>query len=506
MAQEAKAEKAEGKETTAQEKLEKHLQKIVSVPAGSKTKKSSGSEELLSETILLDWLADINVFKQIQSKRKKGKSLTGGEWTFLVFHKIGEFFGHLAKIILKLGRPFLKLLHWAFKMVIEALKDLGLYKYAKAIMTLVMVIAVIWFTWEAFHYGLIRPVEMLWSKIPWGQLSHREPVTSASDVPSPGITLPAASPIVRSSELGSSQLKTSSSSLRTSNSPPVSAYQPSIPFNTASPTNASGTLYDPKILELEIAAIPSNSVIKDYVFQPDEGMPADLAVSRLQDLTDPDKYTLMIGSAKLKILSFNPSNTDFIITYQSTDLLGVLGGSGPRQINFFWEDVQYIHINEIDCFTPSSGSPDVHYQCTAVSKSAKDSLTFLCGSQDDLENLVSALEYFIRHSRLGHDAQPAGMPFLTQGSSLNNDCVVEKLWANSPMGKAGAALGDHLWSVGYITPKPQSRKELEAGLQSNSILYSATNADWEQAMIAFRAPGQGNPFKPRLRKVTLSAN
>jgi hypothetical protein len=277
-------------------------------------------------------------------------------------------------------------------------------------------------------------------------------------------------------------------------------YKPAVSF-IPNPSSAQ-TLYNPKILEQEIAAIPANSLIKDYVFQPDEGMPADLAVSRLQDLTDEDKYTMMIGSGKQKILSVTPSNTNFIITYKSTDPFGLFGNSSAI-MNIFLEDVLYIHTDEIDV---EGKTPSVIYQCTVVAKGAKNPLTIQCASTDDLENLVSTLEYFIRHSRLAHDAQPAGMPYPTQGVRLSNDCVVVKLWANSPADKAGLGLGEMIWSVDTNAYYPPDLKKLEAsfaGLTPGAHnLFVASRSDWDKAQgdVAFH---RASSLNPRRRKVSL---
>ena len=151
----AVVEKALGKETTALKKLEKYLQSLYSSTSPSEiSQNTSVSKKGFSETILLDWLLDIKIIAQIKSKAKKGKPLTKGEVAFLWLHKAGELLGHLVKFVLWPFKPFFKVIHWAWKMVMEALKELGLYKYAKAIFTLVIFIAVLWFGWEAFHYGL----------------------------------------------------------------------------------------------------------------------------------------------------------------------------------------------------------------------------------------------------------------------------------------------------------------------------------------------------------------
>jgi hypothetical protein len=486
LANKAETEKTQGKETTAQEKLKAY---IVKIAAALSPTKSSSTGEVISETVLLDWLADINVFKQLQSKRKKGKSLTGGEWTLLLVHKLGELLGHGLKHLLKLFKPLLKLLHWALKMVIEALKDLGLYKYAKAIFTLVVLIAVIWFSWEAFHYGLIRPVEILWSKIHFSHAAEE----SATPVANGNNNEPLVQPSLVARLVASQQALTPKKI--PTPVPTTIVYQPSIAFVPAAE--------DPKVLDIEMASVPPNSGIKDHAVTLDEGIPGDLAVSRLQGVTDPDKYTMMIGNGKQIITSVNATPTNLIVYYKSPDPLALSGG-GP--INIFWEDIKVIHVNEIDHFSKPGLDPDVTYQFGLVAAGAKIPLTIQCNSPDDLQHLVSTIEYFIRNSRLGHDTPFGGLPYPHQGLVLNGDAVVEKLWADSPAGRANVQLGDHLWSFGYITQKPQSRNELEAGLSTlPTTLFTASSSVWDKALIAFHAPGQGNPFKPRLRKVTLSS-
>jgi hypothetical protein len=228
-------------------------------------------------------------------------------------------------------------------------------------------------------------------------------------------------------------------------------------------------------------------------------MPADLAVSRLQDLTDADKYTMMIGSGKQKILSVNATTTNFIVNYKSSDVFGVFG-DGSGQLNFFWEDVKYIHANEIDVETKT---PSVIYQCSLVVSDTKNPLTIQCATPEDLEHLVSTIEYFIRTSRLGHDTTLAGMPYSLQGLRLTNDGVVDKLWADSPADKAGLQLGDHLWSIGEATGDPQEKKDFEKGLSSLPVtVFVASDSDWNKASIA-KNSGMTTTFRPKLRQVSL---
>jgi hypothetical protein len=298
---------------------------------------------------------------------------------------------------------------------------------------------------------------------------------------------------------------------------PTITYQPAVSF---APNPASTqTLYDPKILDFEIKSLPGNYVVvKDYPLTPDEGMPVDVAVSRMQDITDPDKYTMMIGSGKQIISSVNPTNTTLTIQYKSADPFGLFGG-GNGVMNFLWEDVKYIHANEIETVRSSelgssqlktsnsslltSNSRDVIYQCSLVVSGSKYPLTIQCATADDLEHLVSTMQYFIRHSRLAHDTALGGMPYLYQGLMLNGDSVVEKLWANSPADKAGLVLGDHLWSIGKITGNSQEKKDLEKGLSSLPVtLFAASDTDWVKANIA-KNSGMTQDFRPKLRKVIL---
>ena len=401
----------------------------------------------------------------------------------------------------------LALSYWPIAIAIAVVLFMGwsyLWNTQKARMTMLSLCFLLF-----FYYG------RKWADQP-GPLS--QPVVSANQIVSatPAVIEPvrSASPAGISSHSGT-QEPASNSSLRTANSTPVASYQPSVSFQSAaspsdlSPTGVSTsttTLYDPKLLEQEIAALPKNCIVKSFPVLTDEGMPGDLAVSRIQGVTDPDKYTLIIDGDKKTIANIATTTTNLIINCKSTDPLN-FNGSGP--FNVFWEDVLYIHTDEIDI---SGENPSQYFHCTLIGSGAKNALTFQCNRADDLKHLVSALEYFIRNARLspsggglGHDTALAGMPYLYQGLSLNNDCAVEKLWANSPMDRAAVSLGDHFWSIGKVTSERQSRNDLEAGLQSLPItLFVASPAEWEKALTAARVPGQSIGFRPKLRKVVLT--
>jgi hypothetical protein len=111
------------------------------------------------------------------------------------------------------------------------------------------------------------------------------------------------------------------------------------------------------------------------------------------------------------------------------------------------------------------------------------------------------------HSRLDHDVQPGGMPYPTQGVRLSNDCVVEKLWAQSPMANAGVGLGEMIWSVDINAYYPPDRKKLEAALAGLTPgahnLFLASHSDWDQAQsdVAFH---RASSLNPKRRKAVLS--
>jgi hypothetical protein len=279
-------------------------------------------------------------------------------------------------------------------------------------------------------------------------------------------------------------------------SKPAQVYQPSIAWQSSDE--------DQTVLDTEIAAVPVSSFVKDFPLAPDEGMHGDMAVSRLQDLIDPDKYTMKIGRDTKKILSVNATTTNLIINYQSTDPLGGLSGSIP--MNRFWEDIIMIHVDEIDIEGKNS---KVIYQCSLIVSGAKEPLTIQCSTSADLKHLVSTVEYFIRASRLAHDTALAGMPYPNQGLRLNNQCLMEVLWANSPADKAGVQLGDMIWSLEKDASLQPERKNLEAALQAltpgSHVLYIVSPPDRDKALVQMNHD-HSNYFNPKRRRMVLTVS
>jgi hypothetical protein len=462
-----------------------------------------------AENFFLDWLAGIPVIQRIRKKIEKHEPLTKGEFLLLIADKAGWVLGWIVKILLKVVIEFfklgLKLMKETYKAIAEVMPKKGkwgkFFKTAKLVLLIAFWGAVVWLILDVRQNGIWHPINLIRYKFHLftsnkdSQPQSSPAVTSASSPQDEKQVLSV--PISTIKEIGSHWVPEK----KKENPAPTAAYQPAVSF-APSPASPAHTLYDPKILESEIASLPQDCVVKDYPLTPDEGMPGDLAVSRMQDMTDPDKYTMLIGNSKQIILSVNATTTNLVINHKSADPFGgFLDNNGP--MNIFWEDVKYIHANEIDVETKT---PSVIYLCSLVVSGAKYPLTIQCASAEDLEHLVSTMQYFIRSSRLGHDTALAGMPFLQQGLVLNNNRAVDKLWANSPMDKSGVQLGDYLWSVGKIAFVQQGKKDLEAALQSLPItLFVASDAEWQKALTAARMPGQSTGFRPKLRKVVLTS-
>jgi hypothetical protein len=473
----AEAEKVLGKETTELKKLLAYFQTIIESTQSKilSSKKGIHDNSNLIETVYLSWLADAPLIKKIKSKVGKGQPITSGEKCLLWLHKFGEWTGWMAKHLFKLLKPFKKLFHLIWKLLVESLEVLGILKYIKAVLVIAAFVFFGWFAWEAWRYGFMHPVRIL---EPYCFRKTEETPIQESPTPVPVASEPKSKP---------------KATFVSKSSKSAAVYQPSIAWQSSAE--------DQKVLDTEIAAVPVNCIVKDFPLTPDEGMSGDLAVSRLQNLTDPDKYTMKIGNGTQKILSVNATTTNLIINYQSTDALGGLNGS--IQMNRFWEDVMMIHVNEIEV---QGKNPKVIYQCSLIVSGAKEPLTIQCSTPEDLKHLVSTMEYFIRASRLAHDTALAGMPYPSQGMRLNNQCLVEALWANSPMDKAGVKLGDMIWSLEKDAPLQPERKNLEAALQTltpgSHALYIVSPANRDKGLVQMNA-NHTNVFNPKRLKVVL---
>ena len=448
--------------------------------AGKKTKSASQNEP----SLFWEWMLGVKFMSQLKAKAKKGELTTNDKILILVdkglVKPLGWVFGNFGKLLKKMAKGL-----WH---AVEEAAGKTVKKILEVVLPLLFIAAIIWAVLAFFHFAVISPLHWIEHKI--GSMFHHTD-TSPEQTPIPA-PVSAPPPVTAQTSLSKSlgQPKRTPQNVAS-----VRVYQPAISFVPS--------VEDPKILDLEIDALSDKVVLKDHPLSPDESMPGDVASSRMQDITDPDKYTMMIGSGKQTIQSVSAGNTTLSIYFKSEDPLGGFWGGAKSPLNFLWEDVRYIHINEIDHFPQPGAPPEIKYQIGLVVKGSKIPLTLQCGSPDDLENLVSTMEYFIRHSRLAHDAQPAGLPYPYQGLVLNNDCVVDKLWADSPMDKAGVTLGYHLWSIGKVTSEKQGRNDLEAGLSTLPVTFFVASAsEWDRALHD-RNPSLANSFSPKLRKVSL---
>ena len=147
------------------------------------------------------------------------------------------------------------------------------------------------------------------------------------------------------------------------------------------------------------------------------------------------------------------------------------------------------------------------YQLTLLAKGLKKPITVQCANPEDLERLATALEFKLKTSRGATSRPSRPCPYLNQGLRLDKDGVVTTVWADSPIDKAGLVLGDHIWSLEKNTESPQSKADLEAGLQSLTpgphTLYKVTAAGWKRALADMRAY-QFDTIRPLRRTVHLN--
>jgi hypothetical protein len=507
--------------------------------AGKKSKSASQNEP----SLFWEWMLGVKFMSQLKAKAKKGELTTNDKLLILVdkglVKPLGWVFENIGKLLKKMA---IGLWH-----AVEEAAGKTVKKILAFVLPLLLIVGIIWAVLAFFHFAVISPLHWIESKVRsgfhWGSSKDAEPaapapapqpVTSSNQPQIQAMVHPA--PEKKIKKTAPTAAPQTNLSLGLGQPNPIArqeasqqVYQPAVSFQNPSSLNPTSTLYDPKILESEIKSLPVNCVVKDYPMTPDEGMPVDVAVSRMQDITDPDKYTMMIGSDKQIVLSVNATNTTLTIQYKSADPFGGFLGGSKSPMNFLWEDVKYIHTNEIDVETknptvnangnnngplaqpnlvPQFVTSAQVYQCSLVVSGSKYPLTIQYATAEDLEHLVSTMQYFIRNSRVAHDTALAGMPYPNQGLRLNNECLVEVLWANSPADKTGLQLGDMVWSVDKNPQDEPDRKKLEAQLGALTSgphdLYIVSPADRNAGLVQMNA-ANSNVFNPKRHKVLLTA-
>jgi hypothetical protein len=255
-------------------------------------------------------------------------------------------------------------------------------------------------------------------------------------------------------------------------------------------------------LESEFAALPKNSLVEPLSFQPNTGIEGAMAARRLQDLTDPEKYTFFIGHDAQKVTVVYADTTSLNITYQN-GLIGLVTG-GTSKLDFYWEDVRAVHCCQINISSRPGVSQKI-YQCSLVLADAKQPFVAQCASATNFGRLVSALEFWIQAS--GNKAiAVTGLPYMDQGLLLNNDRVITQVWAKSPADVAGLKCGDHLWSIEKNLPEQTNKEKLLAGLQSLTpgphALFTVSSAEWEKAKSDLMTKNNMTP-NPKRQKVQL---
>jgi hypothetical protein len=254
-------------------------------------------------------------------------------------------------------------------------------------------------------------------------------------------------------------------------------------------------------LESEFAALPKFSLVESLSFQPNTGIEGAMAARRLQDLTDPDKYTFFIGHDAQKVTNVYADTTSLNITYQN-GLIGLVTG-GTSKMDFYWEDVRAVHCCEIQ--SPNGPKGKKLFQCSLVLADAKQPFVAQCSSATNFGRLVSALEFWIQAS--GNKAiVVTGLPYMNHGFLMNNDRVVTQVWAKSPADVASLKPGDHLWSTGTNTRDQQNTKLLLSALQSEGplTLFTVIPAEWEKAKAAMMQKN-GNDMNPKRQKIVIGS-
>jgi hypothetical protein len=226
-----------------------------------------------------------------------------------------------------------------------------------------------------------------------------------------------------------------------------------------------------------------------------------MALRRLTDLTDTEKYTVHLGHDTPKVAAVLPTLSNCTVQFQAG--LGGLLGSASK-LEFYWEDVKAIHCDTIQTYAGANPAR-VFYQCTLLVADGKKPLTVQCATAVNLDRFVSAVEYWLKASGKS-EAPVTGIPYINQGVKLDMTGKVTTLLAESPADKAGTKITDMVWSLEQDTHQAQRPADLEAALQSltpgSHALYLVNQADWTKAqnMINF---SHNYSFTPTRRKVSL---
>lgn len=480
--------------------------------------------------------AGISMVSQIKAKLKKGEALTLGEKLVLAAHSIAEaavwtwkkvlhpllkLVWHVAKKAFHLVRGVVK---GAAKMVGKAFGGV-LDKLLEWAMVGLVIALGVWVLWNGV-INHVSPGQSLKGLAMWPVAKvktwiepkrHEDTKVEMASVPvqgkelNPNHQIPLSPPLSKGETEGKKVSPTSKKASAQRLQADGQAVSGPVPGTEATRAQrgtgrgeggfaVSSQAWDPReesrsAWESEAAALPLNARVKGFSYQPDKSMGGTMAESRFTDLGNSQTTFLMQGRDRHKILSAHPDSVNF--TLASDAGLGGLLGEKPK-LSFYWEDVKALHCDEVDL---PSGTTKVFYQCAILLSSQPQPIVFQCATAQDLEHLVSALEFYVRAS--GHPEVPiGGLPYPNQGMLMGNQNQVTALWAQSPADSALVNFGDYVWSVKYSDTQ-QNKSDLEAILRElppgNHSLYVVTPAEWRRAV----ADKNAESFNPARRRVEL---
>ncbi len=144
---------------------------IDSTPADrlARVSQSSTPAPAMSETEQVAWdiALGVSVLGKIKAKVKRGERPSFGEALLLGGDKLVHLLVYLTRWIAKNGiRGIFRGIKWIWHTFIESLKITGLYPLFRAICFLAFFLFAIWFGYEAYNYGWIKPVKVIGSKVP----------------------------------------------------------------------------------------------------------------------------------------------------------------------------------------------------------------------------------------------------------------------------------------------------------------------------------------------------
>ena len=437
--------------------------------------------------------------EQVRQKVRSGEEPTTKEHLAVAGHVAGVGAKWLWKWVSPLIKSFAK---WVAKMAGKLVHYFaGIFKeafstVARPVLKWGMIFGlVLWGIWQLFHPAWVSWGFHRFILGPLTRFHHDSPPSTQSTV---GISQSTGKPDTQTAiepprRQGRHEgLKPVTEKQNASESLPLKLVNPG-----AQPWNSD--IEDRSYLEAEIAAVPGPGWIISFPFEPIP-MSGDMSIRRLGDLQDQEKYSLIVGHDKRKVLSVSPAMTGFTLTYEDgLPIGGILGG--PAKIDFYWEDVKAIHSDEID-----SGGRKI-YQFSLVVNGLKKPFIVQCPTKEGLSHLVSAFEFWIGAAGAGRKAPVTSMPYLFQGLWVNNESKVTAIWADSPASQAGLRFGDVIWSLGADAGQLQKNQDLVAGLQSltpgQHDLYVVTPADWGDR-VPIKDIRNVRAFKVKRRKMEIA--